>query len=140
MTNNFLDMPRLPVSWGEVFDKLTILRIKTKRILDPQKHKNIEREIQEIERVIGDFSSFPAYVHDLVVQLESVNTEIWNIEEGKRQAEHVQLFDDHFIQLARQVYIKNDQRAFIKRAISLHLGGALLEEKSHLTLTDLAPF
>jgi hypothetical protein len=124
-------MPMLPVAWGEVFDKLTILQIKSEKLSDATKLSNVERERYEIEQVVADLSPFSESLDDLVGKLKAVNTELWDIEEGKRDCERRQSFDEKFIQLARQVYIKNDYRAAIKKQINQLLGSALVEEKSY---------
>jgi len=125
-------MPQLPVAWGEVFDKLTILQIKAQKLQhDPARLANVNRERQEIERVVGDLSRFPAGLPALVQALKDLNARIWDVEEGKRDCERRQCFDDSFVQLARQVYFNNDQRAVIKRQLNELLGSVLVEEKSH---------
>ncbi len=128
---NWPAMPCLPVAWGEVFDKLTILQIKAQRLTDPAQLANVERERREIEAVVGDLSRFPAGLTELVSQLKTVNASLWDIENGKRDCERRQSFDAAFVQLARQVYLGNDQRAAIKRQINVLLGSTLVEEKSH---------
>lgn len=124
-------MPLLPVAWGEVFDKLTILDIKAEKFADTEKLENVERERKEIEKVIGDRSRFPQGLSSLVQELKELNAKLWDIEDGKRACERHQRFDDHFIELARRVYIDNDKRACIKRDINNLLGSTLKEEKSH---------
>lgn len=131
MGNNADDMPMLPVSWGEVFDKLTILQIKSVKIQDPAKLANIMREKAEIETVAATIANPPEGLNPLVDRLRAVNTELWDIEDGKRDCERRQCFDEAFIQLARQVYIKNDRRAAIKKDINIILGSVLSEEKSY---------
>jgi hypothetical protein len=124
-------MPHIPVAWGEVFDKLTILEIKRARLADPRQRVNVDREYAELHRVIGLLERFPAGLSALLEQLKSTNDALWDIEEGKRACERRQVFDADFIELARQVYLQNDQRAAIKRQINTLLGSALVEEKSH---------
>jgi hypothetical protein len=124
-------MPMLPVSWGEVFDKLTILHIKAEKLTDPAKLANVHKERQEIEKVVGDLSRFPAELPGLIEALKAINAELWDVEDGKRDCERRQRFDEHFIALARKVYIGNDQRAALKRQINELLGSALVEEKSY---------
>ncbi|TAN50251.1 MAG: hypothetical protein EPN21_09405 [Methylococcaceae bacterium] len=124
-------MPMLPVSWGEVFDKLTILQIKSVKIKDSAKLVNIMREKAEIETVAAMIANPPEGLTPLIDQLRAVNTELWDIEDGKRDCERRQCFDEAFIQLARQVYIKNDRRAAIKKDINTILGSVLSEEKSY---------
>lgn len=124
-------MPQLPVAWGEVFDKLTILQIKADKLQDAAKRANVNQERQAIEAVVGDMTRFPAGLPALVLALKDINTQLWDVEDAKRACERRQCFDAHFIQLARQVYFRNDQRAAIKRQINALLGSALMEEKSY---------
>lgn len=131
MNKNVPVMPMLPVAWGEVFDKLTILQIKSEKLSDAAKLSNVERERLEIERVVSDLAPFSEDLAKLIGQLKSINSELWDIEDGKRECERNKCFDDSFIQLARQVYMKNDRRAAIKKDINLLLGSALVEEKSY---------
>lgn len=131
MQADYVTMPLLPVSWGEVFDKLSILDIKSERISDPDKRRNVERERDEIVAVVGDMDRFPPGLPALLVQLKATNAQLWDVEDGKRQAEREQRFDAHFIALARQVYIGNDRRAALKRDINTLLGSAIVEEKSY---------
>jgi hypothetical protein len=124
-------MPQLPVAWGEVFDKLTILQIKADKLQDAAKRANVNQERLAIEAVVGDMSRFPAALPVLVQALKDINTQLWNVEDAKRDCERRQCFDDGFVQLARKVYFGNDQRAAIKRQINALLGSALVEEKSY---------
>ncbi len=123
--------PLIPVAWGEVFDKLSILAIKRERIDDPTKQRNIAREQAALEAVVGDTARYPAELNDLRQALKTVNDQLWDIENGKRAHEARQCFDDAFIQLSRSVYRLNDQRAQLKRQIDTLLGSELTEEKSH---------
>lgn len=124
-------MPQLPVAWGEVFDKLTILQIKAEKLQDAAKLTNVIKERKEIEKVVGDLARFPAGLPELVQALKDINAQLWDVEDGKRDCERRQCFDDSFVQLARKVYFGNDQRAVIKRQINELLGSALVEEKSY---------
>jgi hypothetical protein len=108
------------VSIGEFLDKLTILRIKTERIKDPEKLKNINNELKIIERA---WDSSPFANADIAATL--------SIEDRIRIKEAQQKFDDEFIKLARSVYLNNDERADVKRELNLMLGSELLEEKSY---------
>jgi hypothetical protein len=123
--------PQLPVAWGEVFDKLTILEIKHERLNDPEKKRNVLREHDSILSVVGDLKHYPEGLGALIAKLKQTNGELWDIEEGKRDCERRKCFDDSFIQLARQVYIGNDKRAAVKREINDLLGSELKEEKSY---------
>jgi hypothetical protein len=124
-------MPLLPVAWGDVFDKLTILHIKAEKLHDAAKVANVNKERLAIEDVMGDTQRFPLELQALVAQLQGINEALWAIEENKRDCERRQVFDQGFVELARQVYLVNDQRAAIKRKINDLLGSAIVEEKSH---------
>lgn len=123
-----------PISIGELIDKITILELKKEYIQDDLKHKNIQRELDELTLI---YSELTIALELLTVlsgkrdQLKSVNRELWHIENAKRQAEKDQLFGPQFIQTARNVYLKNDLRAQIKREINLLLDSGIIEEKSY---------
>ena len=120
----------VPVSVGELIDKVTILRIKAARI-DAAKRTNVERERALLEgRLTGILALHPD-LEILVRELEAVNATLWDVEEGKRRCEREQDFGPRFIALARTVYIENDRRAAIKKTINLLVGSAIVEEKSH---------
>jgi Family of unknown function (DUF6165) len=118
-----------PISVGELIDKITILRIKRERILSPAKLKNIEQELQLLEE-IRTSSGVPSLEAE-EEQLYLVNNELWDIENYKRACEQDRRFDFLFIEAARNVYLKNDRRAEIKRAINLLTGSTIQEEKSY---------
>jgi hypothetical protein len=121
----------VPVSPGELFDKITILRIKVARIQDAAKLANVKLELSLLEQTWKD-SGAPA--HDVALDeraLENVNERLWDIEDRIRDKEARQTFDREFIELARAVYICNDERAAIKKRINLQLGSRLVEEKSY---------
>ena len=120
-----------PISIGELIDKITILKIKSILITDSIKLKNIEQELQLLEELKD---SLNIDVDSLQYKLYGVNLELWHIENYKRECERNQSFDDKFIETARQVYLKNDQRASIKREINVICGSTIIEEKSHKTV------
>lgn len=121
----------IKVSVGELLDKITILEIKKKKIQDPVKLANITKEYDYLFQKLKEYDiirdSFKRYYKDLL----EVNMELWDIEDGKRLCELNQDFGDHFVQLARQVYIKNDLRASIKKNINIYYGSEIVEEKSY---------
>ena len=122
----------VPISPGELLDKITILRIKVARIQDAAKLANVKRELALLEQTWKD--SGAAAVHDVALDeraLENVNERLWDIEDRIRDKEARQTFDREFIELARAVYICNDERAAIKKRINLLLGSSLVEEKSY---------
>lgn len=129
--------PLLPVAWGEVFDKFIILQIKANFLQksdtpeNSQKLQNVLNEKHLIQQVIGDLQKFPPDLQNLISQLHDINLQLWHIEDAKRNHERQKLFDDDFIELARNVYLKNDKRAQIKKQINLLLGSQIVEEKSY---------
>lgn len=122
-----------PISIGELIDKITILKIKSILIVDKTKLKNIEQELQLLEE-LKDSLNIDIDTHtleSLQSKLYGVNLELWHIENYKRECEKNQTFDNEFIDAARQVYLKNDVRAEIKRKINLMVGSTIVEEKSY---------
>ena len=119
-----------PISVGELIDKITILTIKIARMTDPIKIENVTKELIQL-RAIADQLSAPVELHVYYKQLLMVNQDLWDIEDSKRKHEKEQQFDDEFIQLARQVYLKNDYRAELKKKINLLMGSTIVEEKSY---------
>jgi predicted nucleic acid-binding Zn-ribbon protein len=123
---------QVPVSVGELLDKLTILAIKLERIDDPAKLANIAREHAALEAVVqAEGLRAPEGVRALEQELRAVNEQLWRIEDEIRGHEHQQRFDDAFIALARAVYRTNDQRAALKRRLNAITGSELVEEKSY---------
>ncbi len=121
----------VPVAFGEVIDKITILEIKSERIRDPEKLAHVRVELDLLNET---WYANPLSRVDIVAEraaLRSVNEALWDIEDDIRRKEKARAFDDEFIELARAVYIRNDERAAIKRAINLKLGSTLVEEKSY---------
>ena len=128
--NPMEDCPRVPVSWGELIDKITILRIKRARIRNNEAQANVARELSLLDRVAGGLVE-EEDLAPLVHQLQEVNEDLWDIEDAIRGREAARDFGHRFVQLARSVYQKNDRRAAIKREINRRLGSALVEEKSY---------
>jgi len=123
---------QVPVSVGELLDKLTILAIKLERIEDPGKRVNIAREQEALETVVAaEGLRAAAGVAELEAELRRVNEQLWEIEDAIREHERQQRFDDGFIALARGVYHTNDQRSDLKRRINALVGSELVEEKSY---------
>ena len=119
-----------PISVGELIDKITILEIKVENIVDFDKKDNVTRELRTLIGILQGLEGLPN-LQSLSQQLSMVNLELWRIEDAKRECERNQSFDEHFIHLARQVYIKNDVRAQIKREIHMLCGSYIVEEKSY---------
>lgn len=121
----------VPVSFGELLDKISILQIKSERIGDEAKLANVRKELSALEKT---WMAHPAAVKDVArlrADLKEVNEQLWDIEDDIRLKEKAQAFDQDFIDLARSVYLRNDERARIKKAINLALGSAYVEEKSY---------
>ena len=121
----------VPVSFGELLDKIAILEIKAERIDDAGKLANVRRELGALE---ATWAVHPASRIDIAVlrtELKAVNERLWGIEDDIRLKEKAQAFDEAFIGLARAVYFENDERARIKKAINLALGSTYVEEKSY---------
>jgi hypothetical protein len=121
----------VPVSPGVFLDKITILRIKSRRIADPGKLANVRLELAALERTWTGSAYASIDVDGELNALQAVNERLWDIEDAIRDKERAQAFDAGFIGLARSVYIENDERAAIKRRINLKLGSSLVEEKSY---------
>jgi hypothetical protein len=121
----------VPVSFGELLDKIAILQIKSERMTDPAKLANVRKELEALERT---WMAHPAAGNDIVrlrAELKAVNERLWKIEDDIRDEERAQRFGEEFIRLARAVYFENDERARIKRDINSALGSAYVEEKSY---------
>ena len=121
----------VPVSFGELLDKMAILEIKSDRMSDAAKLTNVRTELRMLEETWGDTVESKIDIAELRAALKAVNERLWVIEDDIRVKEKRQEFDAEFIRLARAVYFENDTRAKIKRDINLKLGSALVEEKSY---------
>ena len=121
----------VPISPGDLLDKITILRIKAARIEDAGKLGNIRRELALLEQNWRQAVPAIAELAADEAALARVNTELWDIEDRIREHEAQRRFDASFIELARAVYLRNDERAAIKQRINLKLGSTILEEKSY---------
>lgn len=122
---------RVPVSFGELIDKLTILEIKLERFADPGKRANVEREYQALCATWEQVPQSRLDIAGLRAALKAVNGRLWQIEDSVREHEARKDFGPAYIELARSVYLNNDERARLKRQINLALGSALVEEKSY---------
>ena len=121
----------VPVSPGEFLDKVSILEIKSERMTDPEKLKNVRNELSLLRRVWAGSEYAKADIEHEYGQLRGVNQQLWDIEDRIRLKEAAKTFDQDFIELARAVYILNDQRAASKRRLNEALGSDLIEEKSY---------
>jgi len=122
---------RVPISPGEMLDKITILRIKSARMQDPGKLANVRLELDALEQTWGASAYAKADIEAEMTALLKVNERLWVIEDDIRDKERAQAFDADFIRLARAVYFENDERAAIKRRINDKLGSSIVEEKSY---------
>ena len=121
----------VPISPGELLDKITILRIKSARIGDAAKLANVRLELGLLEQQWRTALPKGVDVASEERALEEVNAKLWDVEDLLRDLEAEKRFDARFIELARAVYINNDERAAIKKRINVKLGSALVEEKSY---------
>ena len=122
---------KVPISPGELVDKMTILEIKSARMTDAAKLANVRTELA----LLQDTWRASAYAsHDIAAQwaaLRTINEKLWDIEDDIRDKERAKEFDAKFIELARSVYVINDERAAVKRQINTKLGSRIVEEKSY---------
>nr|WP_300541536.1 DUF6165 family protein [Maricaulis sp.] len=116
---------------GELIDKITILRIKSERIADEAKLKNVRAELEVLNRTRAESIPDSEDMARLDAELKQVNEALWEIEDDIRDCERNKDFGEEFIRLARAVYITNDKRAALKKEINLLLGSAIVEEKSY---------
>ena len=122
---------QVPVSVGEVLDKITILQIKLAHISDSTKRANVQNELDALLPLVAGDAFTTNQMQGLVAELKAVNEALWDIEDDIREKEAAKSFDAEFIKLARAVYVTNDKRAEIKKQINLETGSALIEEKSY---------
>jgi hypothetical protein len=128
MSEPVAPIPMVPVSWGEVIDKVTILEIKLVRLSDGAARANVSRELEQLR---GLAAPALARVATLAAELKTLNETLWDVEDRIRDHERSQNFDSEFVALARSVYRTNDARGRVKREISQTLGSGLVEEKSY---------
>ena len=121
----------VPVSFGELLDKIAILQIKSERMSDAAKLANVRRELELLDAMWRRAPESRIEATDLWARLKAVNERLWVIEDDIRVKEKRQEFDAEFVRLARAVYVENDERARVKRELNLRLGSALVEEKSY---------
>ena len=121
----------VPVSYGELIDKITILEIKAAQISDASKLTNVRAELDLLTATWESNDASKTDLAEARARLKSVNEDLWDIEDRIRLKEKSQAFDEEFIELARSVYFRNDVRARIKREINEALGSQLVEEKSY---------
>ena len=121
----------VPVSFGELLDKIAILQIKSERMSDLAKLANVRNELSALDATWAQHPASKQDIDALRVDLKAVNERLWVIEDDIRLQEKAQAFDAEFVRLARAVYFENDIRARIKKDINLALGSSYVEEKSY---------
>ena len=121
----------VPVSIGELFDKISILDIKTKKIKNKDDLKLIKYELSKLRKIVKSKGLTSTNIKNKYQSLKSINEKLWNIENKKRRCEKLKKFDNNFINLARKVYIYNDKRASLKKDINELSGSSIVEIKSH---------
>ena len=121
----------VPISPGELLDKITILRIKAARMRDAAKVANVRHELSLLEKTWKDSGAAAADLAAEESALTRVNEKLWVIEDEIRDEERARRFEQKFIELARAVYVTNDERAAIKKRINTALGSTIVEEKSY---------
>jgi hypothetical protein len=126
-----MQVPSIPISWGELIDKITILEIKKVRLKEPSAIKNVSHELSLLKSLIPEEVSSNPLIQELNSDLMHTNEILWEIEDQIREKEMNREFDEIFITLARSVYKNNDIRADIKRKINNNLKSSLMEEKSY---------
>ncbi len=129
----------VPVSFGELLDKIAILQIKAERIADAAKRANVMKELEALDATWAAHPASKIDIESARARLKAVNERLWVIEDDIRDKERAQAFDEVFVKLARSVYFENDERARIKREINLALGSAYVEEKSYADYGSAAP-
>jgi hypothetical protein len=118
-----------PISIGELIDKITILELKMEFLTDTKKLENVALELSHLNKILNEL-----IIPDIVPERETlklVNRRLWHIENFKRECEKNQTFGEEFVESARQVYLKNDLRAELKRRINQIAGSTIIEEKSY---------
>ncbi|MDB4022971.1 DUF6165 family protein [Pelagibacteraceae bacterium] len=119
------------ISAGELMDKITILEIKKVKIADPEKQVIINKELNSLHNTYQTSLTPSPELQEQITKLKTINLTLWDIEEGKRECERQKDFSDKFIQLARSVYIENDNRAKIKAEINRLTNSTISEVKSY---------
>jgi uncharacterized protein YukE len=126
-----MELIHIPMSPGELLDKITILEIKSERISDAGKLANVRHELQLLNDTWQQAVKADAAVQRLHAELKAINEELWEIEDDIRDKEKAREFDQRFIELARAVYVTNDKRAAAKKELNQYLGSTIVEEKSY---------
>lgn len=123
--------PAIPVSWGELIDKVTILEIKAERLSSATARANVAQELSALSETVGSAGALNPRVIALKAALREVNEKLWSVENEIRAMEARQQFDTEFIRLARAIYRNNDERGRLKREINSLLQSGISEEKQY---------
>jgi hypothetical protein len=123
--------PSIPVSWGELIDKITILEIKSERLISKPALENVRRELLRLTGIAGEGENREPKLVPLRAELKRVNETLWQIEDDIRVKEAERTFDQNFIALARAVYHNNDKRGVLKQQINALLKSDITEEKQY---------
>jgi hypothetical protein len=126
-----MNNPQIPISWGELLDKITILQIKLENLTSQDALNNVARELKQLQFTFSKYCPEAIKPKLFEAELKRTNQQLWDIEDKIRDKERNKSFDAEFIQLARSVYITNDERSRIKKRINETLGSDLIEEKSY---------
>ena len=126
-----MNTPLIPISWGELFGKITILQIKLENLKEKNALKNVKLEHDQLFSIFNQFFLENTIANELINDLKLINQNLWNIEDLIRDKERNKFFDEKFIELARNVYFTNDERSRIKRNINQTFGSQIIEEKSY---------
>jgi len=123
---------QIPVSVGELFDKISILEIKLNRIQDSSKIDNVKKEIDLLRSISHQIDQ--RFIKNLIKDLSEINKNLWDIEEQIRDKEEKKTYDQDFINLSRSIYIFNDKRSILKKQINLITNSCIVEEKSYTSI------
>lgn len=121
----------IPISPGEMLDKITILEIKSERIVEEAKLINVRKELTMLSDLWTKLITEDAPLLSMRSELKGINETLWDVEDDIRDEERNQQFGEQFIKLARSVYFTNDKRSDVKKRINLHLNSDIVEEKSY---------
>jgi len=126
-----MNSPQIPISWGELIDKITILQIKLENLTSHDALNNVARELKQLQSIFLKYCPETIKPKQFELELKKINQKLWDIEDKIREKEKYKSFDVEFIQLARSDYITNDERSRIKRRINETFGSELVEIKSY---------
>ena len=126
-----MNNPSIPISWGEIIDKITILEIKSERLTSKPALENVRRELSKLVNIADAAQGLEPKLETLKAELKRVNETLWQIEDDIRAKEAERTFDQAFIALARAVYHNNDKRGTLKQQINALLKSDIVEEKQY---------